>query len=247
VTLDIWEFADTDDAFGVFSLDRGADAQKLDAPGAAVALPNGLWLWQGNYAVALRSDKQPLEAGTLAAAAQALGAVLPASAARPPELLSRLPEDGRVPLSEVFVHSMKAMTKAVEDRGGYVAARTVPGDILGAGAVGAMAQYETGARSAAWLFIAKSSPGPGALAERLRDLRREWGQAEENVEGIAVFAEADGFFAAQTVAADLFIAAFRAPSKAPALDLVRRAQSSPLPNPKPELNLTPAVPDGYRG
>ena len=224
VKLDIWEFANTADAFGVHSLDRAGGAQKVELGDGAAALDDGVWMWKDRYAVTLLVEAGRAGPGQLVGMMETVSGGLPAVGAKPPALLERLPAAGRMPLSEVYVHSALAMTKAGEDRDTYLAEQPLLHDVLGEGISGVMAQYEVGTGARAWIFVA--SPGSTALAERFRQARREWGQTEETVEQYSVFSESDGLFAAQTVQGDLFLCVFRAPSRAAALDLIRLAHNS---------------------
>jgi len=218
--VDIWEFADADDAFGVFGMDCGTGARKVSAGDAAAILPGVLWMRHGHYVVTLRVQKGVLNEDLMITAAREVARILPGSGVAPPAMLALLPEAGRVPCTEVFARSSLALTKASEDRGTYLAERTLPEEIFAKGTAAVMAQYETGEKKA-WLVIA--GPSGGTIAQRLRALRLAWKQPEEVVNGALAFAERDGFFAAQKVHGDWFVGVFRAPSKTAALELLQQA------------------------
>ena len=224
VRLDIWEFANTDDAFGVHSLDRAAGAGEVAVGDLAAAVRDTVWMWQDRYAATLRVEAGQVEMQQLVEMAEAVSQKLPGGGAKPPWLVERLPSMQRVPLSQIFVHSALAMTKASEDRGVYLAEKTLPEGILGSGASGAMAQYEVSGKRA-WLFVGR--PHGAALAARVGNMRKKWNQAQETVDEMTVFAEPGGMFAAHTVCSDLFICVFQSPSRQAALDLLRRARRSP--------------------
>jgi len=225
VKLDIWEFANTADAFGVHTLDRAEGAKKVDLGDAAAAAQGAVWMWQDRYAVTLQLEKGRTEMAVLVEMMAALSKGLPLVGAKPPALVERLPAAQRVPLSEVFVHSALAMTKASEDRGAYLAERSLPDGILGKGVSGVMAQYELAAAKRAWLLVA--GPGGAALDARFRAMRQNWNQQEETAGENITFAEADGYFAAQTACDDRFYAVFRAHSKEAALRLINSARQLP--------------------
>ena len=220
VKLDIWQFGNTADAFGVHNLDRAVDAQPLDVGDAAAATADSLWMWQDKYAVWLRAaaGRAALKDGR--EMAKQVSAMLPPTGARRPALVSRLPASQQAPLSALYFHSARAMTLAAQNRDLYLAEKAIP-DILGASVSGVMAQYEVSGGKKAWLVLA--GPDGASLAARFAEMRRNWGQPEETADGITIFAESDGFFAAQLVSDALLIAALRCPSRADALALVRRA------------------------
>jgi hypothetical protein len=111
LNAEIWLFAETEDAFGLFSGRSGGTAVAVGFA-AEAALESGIRLvfWQDRYYINLSAvDTVPDE--DLLAFAEHISRSLPAGGARP-AIVGRLPADGLVAGSEKFFH----LELAVQDR-----------------------------------------------------------------------------------------------------------------------------------
>jgi len=104
IRADIWEFADSDDACGVFFKDT-IEVPRVKGIGTlAAAIETTCWVWKGEYWLWLQPGRRSASAEETQAIAGAIADALPAKDAEPPKLLSVLPEESRVPLTFMYLH-----------------------------------------------------------------------------------------------------------------------------------------------
>jgi polyferredoxin len=109
-TIDVWQFGSPEEAFGAYSRDCSASAERTETLGHAAGSSTGeqwcdVWVWQGAFYVHLTSsgDETASRDEGLAVAKSVL-ACLPAGEAARPDVVSALPADGLVPFSPHYFH-----------------------------------------------------------------------------------------------------------------------------------------------
>jgi len=100
---EVWQLADTTDAFGLFTAnDTGHPILVGQAVDANMEDGIKLVLWQDRYFVVLRA-LEPIQNADLVAFGEAISNSLPAGGTAP-ALMGRLPLDGKIERSEIFFH-----------------------------------------------------------------------------------------------------------------------------------------------
>jgi len=102
VLVELFDMGNPHDAYGVFSYAR--EQEDAGIGGGYEHKGDVLCFWQNRYYICLAMDDPTMDSETdLSELARAISTHLPPSSVRP-DLLSVLPEDGLVPLSERFFH-----------------------------------------------------------------------------------------------------------------------------------------------
>lgn len=100
--VDIWEFKNSDDAFGAFTIDRAGEQAPL-GDGAAL-YKNFLWIWKNNYYIKVEPRTSTVTSGDVRLIGKAVVKKLPSVAVLKPVLLTFLPEEGLISESIKFFH-----------------------------------------------------------------------------------------------------------------------------------------------
>jgi ferredoxin len=100
--VDIWEFKDSDDAFGVFTIDRAGELAPI-GDGAAL-YKNFLWIWKSNYYIKIEPRTGTVTSEDVILIGKAITEKIPSKTASKPNLLAYLPDEGLIPKSIKFFH-----------------------------------------------------------------------------------------------------------------------------------------------
>jgi hypothetical protein len=137
VSLEIYRMSDPAAAFGIYSYNRHPSLAQVDIGGDGVIHPNGVFFWQDMYYVDLRQlGSAPISPEEFKALAQAVSQKIGAKAEKP-EIMTLLPQENRLPNSEVFARGRLAINNQV-----YVAENDLFG--LKRGEAAAIARYRIG-------------------------------------------------------------------------------------------------------
>jgi hypothetical protein len=102
VIADLFEMASPADAFGVFTHDQ--DGEEVALGQGALLRPGWLSFWQERFFVSLSADRDDAHAReALLTLGRAVAAAIPGRGALP-ELVGRMPDDGRLPRTVRFLH-----------------------------------------------------------------------------------------------------------------------------------------------
>ena len=104
IKIDIWEFANSDDAFGIFSKDSTGNVIDLGNEGAIY--DNYLWIWNGNYFITIEPQDgyDDILAEDVTALGQSIISIMPVSNSELPSIIDLLPDDGLIKESVIFFH-----------------------------------------------------------------------------------------------------------------------------------------------
>jgi hypothetical protein len=137
VSLEIYRMTDSAAAFGIFSYNRHPSLPSAGLGTDSVIHPNGLFFWQDRYYVDIRQlGSTPIPPEETLALARAVSVKIASTATRP-EIMDSLPQENRVPGSEVFARGRLAINNQV-----YVADEDLFG--LKKGEAAAIARYRLG-------------------------------------------------------------------------------------------------------
>jgi hypothetical protein len=101
LTVELWQFASSKDAYGVFTINRVGTPVDIGNEGDGDP-GQRLIFWQNNYYVRIRTN-QALPQATLVTFAKSVSAKLPQGGSRPGVVL-KLPQPGLQPLSVIYFH-----------------------------------------------------------------------------------------------------------------------------------------------
>lgn len=102
VKVDIWEFKNSDDAYGVFTLDRAGEQVAIGDEGAIYE--NFLWIWKNTYYVRIEPRTGTITSDAVRLIGKAMIDKLPSAAISKPILITYLPNEGLIPESIKFFH-----------------------------------------------------------------------------------------------------------------------------------------------
>ncbi|MBI2560238.1 MAG: 4Fe-4S binding protein [Planctomycetes bacterium] len=102
VKVDIWEFKNSDDAYGAFTLDRTGKQIAIGDEGAIYE--NFLWVWKNNYYIRIEPRTGTETSDDVKIIGEAILSKLSAVTVSKPNLLTYLPDEGLIPESIKFFH-----------------------------------------------------------------------------------------------------------------------------------------------
>jgi len=196
VIADVFEMATPADAFGVFTHDQ--DGEDVAVGQGALLRPGWLSFWQQRFFVSLSADRDDARAReALLAIGGAIAAAIPGRGG-PPELVGRLPEDGRLPRSLRFLHDPVVLRTHLDLGPGNPLA-------LGPGVDAALARYRRGGSDGVLLLVryptveAAVTAAAGARAALLggsaraaQDAKGRWRAMAVNRNELALVVDAAG-------------------------------------------------------
>lgn len=189
VQVDLWEFKESDGAFGAFSKDRQGEPISLSPADAASTLGGSLWAWKGRFALRVVDLGETAPELTRDLGRRVFEA-LDAESTPPPEVCRRLPREGLLVQSVLYMRDEKPLWNL--DLG----ANYIPEGTFGisGGAEAAYGAYDLGRQeggSALLLVGYKNARAAQEGAQRLAELHAEWGQEQVRETPYAAFKEAE--------------------------------------------------------
>ncbi len=225
---DLWQFQTPEDAFGAFAKDRRGKSADLGDEGAMQGA--SLWARRGRFTIALMPLAEVAPQDSQALARTALEALDEPPAPRP-AICRRLPRGGLRAQTVLFMRDEMPLYDV------YLADEFIPEGTwgFGRGAVGAYGQYDLeGAPApagAGWgarrkppglvLIRYRDGASAAATAERLAEVRAEWGDEMVQEAPVRVFRAGEADFCAVAARGAYMAAAFFIPSKEAAERLVQ--------------------------
>jgi hypothetical protein len=183
VDAEVWRVASSGDAYGLFTSNRAGDPVEIgnggdEDPGRRVAF------WQNQYYVRIRA-RQEIADDSLREFAASVAASLPEGGARP-QLVGRLPSDGRLQDSEIYFHLESSIQDEV-----WLGGDNILG--LDLGTQGVMARYQIGGATARLLLLEFGDVGSASAAREALDMAAVDGLVAAGTDGglvAAVFGDA---------------------------------------------------------
>ena len=104
IKIDIWEFENSDDAYGVFSKERAGDMIDIGNEGAIY--DNYLWIWHGRYCITIEPQDGygDITSKEVTILGNSIVSDMPRSNNKPPGIVSFMPLKGLIPSSIKFFH-----------------------------------------------------------------------------------------------------------------------------------------------
>ncbi len=137
VFVEVYSMTDPAAAFGIYSYNRHPTLSPVDVGSGGTIHQNGLFFWQNHYYVDIRqTGAATISAAEFVEIAEALENGIGAKAALP-DIMGRLPEESKVPNSEVFARGKLGINNQV-----YIASEDLFG--LQNGESAAIARYRIG-------------------------------------------------------------------------------------------------------
>lgn len=204
VKVDVWEFDNSDDAYGIFLKDRSG--QELSVGHEASLFENYLWIWKDKYFVIIEPFEGNISSGDVIFIGTSIVENIVSGGVRLPEILGYLPDEGyfqrnswyfheKIILDNIYitnklidknVFNLSKKTNAVI--GEYIIENGIPFKIL-------IIEYPD-------LSVAMES------FNNFIELRKSWREKSVQTDTIQTFMDSNGKFSSITVMDKLIVATF---------------------------------------
>ena len=225
IRADVWQFAATDDACGVFLQDTSGLARIEGIGSLAASVETNCWVWKGNYVVMIHPGGWPATPDETVELARAVAEALPAQEAPIPKLLAALPEENRIRASEQYLHrkiNFDTVYRIDEDVFGL--------DVFNVNV--ALSHYRTdaGGKYLFGIFEYPQAATRQASESRFEAFLRQNGRKQPGDTTADVYIDDKGDYFLLARSGKHLIVAFEAPAQS--LDTIRKALSNLQPGPE---------------
>ncbi|MDR4504641.1 MAG: 4Fe-4S dicluster domain-containing protein [Candidatus Scalindua sp.] len=192
IKIDIWEFGNSDDAFGVFAMDKAG--HDVEIGHKASLFENYLWIWQDKYFVSIEPYTDNITSDDLTFFGASLVKTLPSGDVQEPDILKFIPEEGQRNGSIKFFHEKINLDNI------YIADTFMKENILNLSedTDAAVAEFDSESSSLPYkILIVRYSDKSSASAayNNLVGLKKSWGEESvSDTENFNTFKDSKGRF-----------------------------------------------------
>ncbi len=204
VKVDIWEFGNSDDAYGIFVKDSAG--QDVAIGHESSLYENYLWIWKGKYFIVLEPYRGNISPDDTTFIGTSIVGNIPSGNKHLPEILGYLPNDGYVQGGVRYFHKKIILDNI------YITNKFIDKNVfnLNGRTDAVVADYKLGNGSSFKLLIIKY-PDLSVVEESLNNfimLRELWGEKGVQADTIHTFKDSKGKFSSITSMDRLIIATF---------------------------------------
>lgn len=189
VKIDIWEFGSSDDAYGVFTKDRGGKAIEIGDGGAIYS--NYLWVWVDRYFVSIEPQDgfDSISSGDVSLLGKTLVKGLSnGKTSKPPEIVDFLPAEG------LNLHTIKYFHEKIILDNLYISSDYIEENVFGlsANTKVVVGEYNVGLNSPPFkvMVVEYDNYNNGEIVlKNLVKLRNEWGEQVVESEPFYTFSD----------------------------------------------------------
>ena len=205
VKVDIWEFGNSDDAYGVFAKDRVG--QDINIGNEATLYDNYLWVWKDRYFITIEPYSGSITPDDVTFLGTSIVDNIPSGKGSLPAILKYLPEDGYIQGSLRYFHKKIILDNL------YIVGRFIEENVfnLSEQTDAVVAEYKSvkGSLSFKMLIIGYSDKQTAAESvKNFVELRESWGEKGLKTRSVHTFEDLKGKFSSITCINNLLIATF---------------------------------------
>ncbi|MFQ5964439.1 MAG: DUF6599 family protein [Candidatus Scalinduaceae bacterium] len=205
INVNIWEFDDSDDAYGVFAKDKAGQAIKV-GHGASL-YDNYLWIWKGKYFISVEPYKGSITPDEAIFFGNSIVNNIPSLKVQEPTILKLLPEKGYIQGSSKFFH------KKINFDNIYVSDKFMNKNILNLGEQtdAVVAEYKSEENNLPFKILLVKYRNKAIAEESLKnfiELRKSWGEKVIRTDALYTFEDLKGRYSSVTCINSFVIATF---------------------------------------
>lgn len=219
--VDIWEFACSDDAYGVFSKDRAGDRIALGDEGAIY--DNYLWMWKGRYFIAIEPQEgySEITMQDVITLGDGIVSTMPRKNVSPPHIVNLMPLEGLFTSSVKFFHEKIILDNI------YISNKPIKDNIfiLNKETDAVIGEYKIEEDGQPMKLMIVKYPDDAIArqaSQNLIKLRNEWGGVVIASDPIQIFVDSKNQFCSVYQKDNLLISTFFAPSSLVAEEYINK-------------------------
>ena len=206
IKIDIWEFGNSDDAFGIFAKDKAGQHVKIGDK--ASSYENYLWIWQGKYFISIEPYTDNITPDDVALIGTSLVRNLPPGNGHEPDMIGYLPEEGCIQESIRFFH------KKINLDNIFITEKFMKGNVLHLSEHTdvVFAEYYSGKNNLPFKILIVKYPDKSFSSDaynNLIELKKSWGEEKvTDTKEFDTFEDAKGRFSSVSCVNSFIIANF---------------------------------------
>jgi polyferredoxin len=205
IKVDVWEFGNSDDAYGVYTKDK--TGKDIRIGNEAALYENYLWIWKGKYFIGIEPYKGNTSPDDVIFLATSIINNIATGKTHEPAILKYLPEDGYIQGSSKFFH------KKINLDNIYISDKFMKENILNLSEEtdAAIAEYKTGNSSLPFKIMIIKYRDKSIASESFNnfiDLRKSWGDKSIDTNKLYTFEDPKGRFSSISCLNNYVIATF---------------------------------------
>ncbi len=211
IKIDIWEFGNSDDAFGVFAKERTGKSVKIG--NKASLFENYLWIWQGEYYVSIEPYSDNITPDDVTLLGTSLVKNLPSGSVQEPDIIKLIPQEGYRAGSIRFFHEKINLDNI------SIADTFMRENILNLSrdTDAVVAEFDSGNSSLPYKVLIvhyPDKPSASVAYDNLVEIKKSWGEKKEADSHIfETFRDSKGRFSTISCLNGFIIATFLVPTK----------------------------------
>ncbi len=205
IKVDIWEFANSDDAYGIFAKDKAG--QDINIGNEASLYDNYLWVWKGKYFMSIEPYRGNLRPDDVTFIGTSIVDKIPYGKVRLPVILRYLPEDGYIQGSSRYFHKKIILDNI------YISDRFIDRNILNLSEQtdAVIADYESDKSNLPFKILIVKYSDKSIAEESFKnfvELRESWGERGISTIVLNTFEDSKGKFSSISHISNFIIATF---------------------------------------
>ena len=205
VKVDIWEFGNSDDAYGVFAKDRAG--KEINIGNKASLYENYLWVWKNKYFIRIEPYSGSITPDDVTFIGTSIVGNIPSGKVSLPAILKYLPEGGYVEESARYFHKKIILDNL------YIAGRFIDKNVfnLSEQTDAVVAEYRSIKNRLPFKMLLVKYSDKQVAVESLNnfvELRESWGEKGLKTGSVHTFEDLKGTFSSITCVNSIVIATF---------------------------------------